>query len=189
MTFEENVQQLRQHMRDFGWDPKKYEDKGNLILKKYDPFSIKRSVDALLEKAKGDLLINVFPVLFPKGFKPDFVVIDSITAIASAFYDKEDTYRICIEQLFKLLQQTGATSFLITESSDIPKKLTNSGVEEFLADGVIILYNIKKGNIRESAIEVLKLRGAAFQKKIVPMKIESGKGMIVYPEQEVFADV
>ena len=45
---------------------------------------------------------------------------------------------------------------------------------------------MKSGNVRESAIEVLKLRGAKFQKKIVAMKIESEKGIVVYPEQEVF---
>jgi len=186
MTFEENEEKLRQHMEDFGWDWRKLEKEGNLVIKRYDAFSITRSVEALLEKAKGELMIDVTPILFPKGFKPQWVVIDSLTAIASAFYGREETYRIYIEQLFRLLESTGATSFLITESNQIPVKITNSGVEEFLADGVIILYNMKSGNVRESAIEVLKLRGAAFQKKIVAMKIESGKGIVVYPEQEVF---
>ena len=133
-------------------------------------------------------MIDVSPVLFPNGFKPEWVVIDSVTAIASAFYGREETYRIYIEQLFRLLESTGATSFLITESNQIPVKITESGVEEFLADGVIILYNMKSGNVRESAIEVLKLRGASFQKKIVAMKVESGKGVVVYPEQEVFGE-
>lgn len=186
MTFEENEDKLRQHMSDFGWDWKKLESEGNLIIKRYDAFSITRSVEALLEKAKGELMIDVVPVLFPKGFKPQWVVLDSLTAIASAFYGREETYRIYIEQLFRLLETTGATSFLITESNQIPIKITESGVEEFLSDGVIILYNIKSGNIRESAIEVLKLRGASFQKKIVAMKIETNQGIVVYPEQEVF---
>ena len=186
MTFEENEDKLRRHMEDFGWDWKKLEKEGNLVIKRYDPFSITRSVEALLEKAKGELMIDVSPVLFPEGFKPDRVVIDSLTAIASAFYGREETYRIYIEQLFRLLESIGATSFLITESNQIPIKITESGVEEFLADGVIVLYNMKSGNVRESAIEVLKLRGASFQKKIVAMKIESGKGIVVYPEQEVF---
>lgn len=186
MTFEENEDKLRHHMEDFGWDAKKLEKEGNLVIKRYDPFSITRSVEALLEKAKGELMIDVSPVLFPEGFKPDRVVIDSLTAISSAFYGKEETYRIYIEQLFRLLEGIGATSFLITESTQIPVKLTQSGVEEFLADGVIVLYNMKNGNIRESAIEVLKLRGASFQKKIVAMKIQGGVGIVVYPDQEVF---
>ena len=51
---------------------------------------------------------------------------------------------------------------------------------------LIVVYNIKRGNVRESAIEILKLRGAKHQKKIVAIQIEGGQGMIVYPEQEVF---
>lgn len=186
MTFEESEDKLREHMEDFGWDWRKLEKSGNFLIKRYDPFQITRSVEALLEKAKGELMIEVAPVLFPEGFKPKWVIIDSVTAIASAFYGREDTYRIYIEQLFRLLESIGATSFLITESSQIPVKITQSGVEEFLADGVIILYNTKSGNVRESAIEILKMRGTSFRKKIVAMKIEKDKGIIVYPGQEVF---
>jgi len=186
MTFEESEGRLRNHMRDFGWDAEKLEKKGNLLIKRYDPFAITRQVEALLEKSKGELLIDVSPILFPKDFKPDRVVIDSLSAIAAAFVGKEDTYRIYIEQLFRLLEQIGATSFLITESTQIPIKLTSSGVEEFLADGVVVLYNIQRENIRESAIEILKLRGAGFQKKMVAMEIKGGVGIIVYPKQEVF---
>jgi len=51
-----------------------------------------------------------------------------------------------------------------------------------------VFYNIKHGNIRESAIEVLKLRGAGHQKKIVAMTI-GGKGIVVYPEREVFSEI
>ena len=51
------------------------------------------------------------------------------------------------------------------------------------------MYNTQRGNVRESAIEVLKMRGAQHQKKIVAMQIESGKGIVVYPEQEVFGGV
>ena len=66
------------------------------------------------------------------------------------------------------------------------KKLTK--LEEFLADGVIVFYNLKHGNVRENAIEVLKLRGAKHQKKIVAMQV-TNQGIVVYPEQEVFGEM
>jgi KaiC/GvpD/RAD55 family RecA-like ATPase len=75
---------------------------------------------------------------------------------------------------------------LITETKQIPETFSPTGVEEFLADGVVVLYNIRKGDIRENAIEVLKLRGAKHLKKIVAMQIVDGEGIAVYPEQEVF---
>ena len=186
MTFEENEEKLRHHMEDFGWDAEKLEKEGNLVIKRFDPFAITRSVEALLEKAKGRLLIDITPILFPEGFKPQWVVIDSLTAIASAFYGREETYRIYIEQLFRLLENIGCTSFLITESTQIPVKITESGVEEFLSDGGIIIYNIKVRNERERAIEILKLRGAGLLNKNVALNIEKDKGITVYPDQEVF---
>jgi circadian clock protein KaiC len=188
MSFEENENRLIEHMEDFGWSPKEHIKKGLLKIQRFNPFDITRNVDALLAKQKGELLIDVDPIIIPKDFQPDFVVVDSLTAIASAFTGKDESYRIYIEQLFRFFEKIGATSFLITETEQIPKIFSKTGVEEFLADGVVVIYNIKHGNVRENAIEILKLRGADHQKKIVAMKI-TGEGIIVYPEQEVFSEI
>ena len=85
MSFEESEERLTQHMEDFGWNPAELMQKKNLMLQRFNPFDITRSVDALLMKAKGELLIDVDPVILPSNFKPDIVIVDSLTAIASAF--------------------------------------------------------------------------------------------------------
>jgi len=188
MSFEESEERLIHHMEDFGWHPWELIKKGNLIIKRFNPFDITRQVDALLLKAKGELLIDVEPIIFPEHFIPSVLVLDSLTAIASAFTEKEDSYRVYIEQLFRFFEQIKATSLLITETEQIPKIFSTKGVEEFLADGVIVLYAIKRGNVRENAIEVLKMRGEKHQKKIVAMQI-SDAGITVFPEQEVFGGV
>jgi len=188
MSLEEREIKLIQHMEDFGWPAQKLIDNGNLKVIRMNPFDITRNVDALLAKQKGELLIDIDPILIPKDFKkPDFIAIDSLTAIASAFTGKDESYRIYIEQLFRFLEKIGATSFLIAETEQVPKIFSPTGVEEFLADGVVVLYNLRHGNVRENAIEILKLRGAAHQKKIVAMQITS-KGLTVYPDQEVFSE-
>lgn len=188
LSLEEREEKLIQHMKDFGWPAEELIKKGKLKIVRINPFDITRNVDALLAKQKGELLIEVNPVLLPKNFsKPDFVVIDSLTAIASAFTGKDESYRVYIEQLFRFLEKIGSTCFLVTETEQIPKIFSQSGVEEFLADGVIVLYNIQHGNVRENALEILKLRGASHQKKIVAMQI-TDKGLVVYPEQEVFSE-
>ncbi len=187
MSFEESEERLREHMRDFGWNPDKLEAEGSLLIKRFKPHDISKAVEALLMKAEGELLIDIEPLILPKGFKPDRIVIDSLTAIAAAFMGEERTYRIYIEQLFSFLESTNATSFLITETDQIPRGLlTKTGVEEFLADGVIIMYHIRKGDIREHGIEILKLRGANHIKKIVAFQINGGSGIEVFPQQKVF---
>jgi circadian clock protein KaiC len=188
MSFEESNEKLIQHMKDFGWDVEKLIKSGKLKIQRYSPFEISRSVEAMLAKEKGELLIDIEPVVLPEGFKPDFIVLDSLTAVASAFIGREDSYRVYIEQLFSFFETMGSTSFLITETKQIPDIFSTTGVEEFLADGVIVFYNIKRGNIKESAIEVLKMRGEKHQKKIVAMRITDG-GIVVYPEQEVFGGI
>lgn len=189
MTFEETPERLKEHMKDFGWDPEPLEKSGNLIIKKVSPLDITRQIDAMLEKMKGELLIDMKPLIVPKGFTPDRIAVDSLSAIASAFYGKEETYRLYIEQLFNIFNEMQSTTFLISETPDPTQKLTTSGVEEFLADGVFVFYNLRTGNVRESAVEILKMRGAGFEKKIVAMQIKSDQGIVVYPEQEVFTTV
>lgn len=188
MSFEESEERLTKHMKELGWDAEKLIKDGFLKVKRLSPFEITRSVEGMLEKEKGELLIDIDPVLLPEGFNPDFIVLDSLTAVASAFYGREETYRIYIEQLFRFFEKLGSTSFLITETKQIPEIFSTTGVEEFLADGVIVFYSIKRGNIRENAIEILKMRGEKHQKKIVAMQI-TDKGIVVYPEQEVFGRV
>ncbi len=188
MSFEEPESRLIKHMQSFGWNPEKLITSGKLKIMRINPFDITRNVDALLAEQKGELLIKVDPVIIPRGFMPDFIVVDSLTAIASAFTGKEENYRIYIEQLFRFFEKMEANAFLITETEQIPNIFSKTGVEEFLADGVVVLYNIKRGNIRERAIEVLKIRGAEHQKRIVAFEV-TRKGLVVYPEQEFFGEV
>jgi circadian clock protein KaiC len=184
MSFEESEERLRSHMGKFGWVLGEKEK--NLAIKRFNLFDITRYIDALLAKQSGDLLIDVKPVMFPEGFVPEIIVVDSLTAIASAFYGKGETYRLYIEQLFRFFEEQNVTTFLISETNQDPKVYSPTGVEEFLADGVIVLYSIRRGNVRENGIEVLKMRGTKHEKKVVAMQILDNKGVEIYPEQEVF---
>ncbi len=188
ISFEENEDNLKKHMTDFGWTPEKWIKSGLLLIKRVSPYELSRSVEALLAKAKGELLIefNGIPAILPKNFKPDLIIVDSLTAVAAAFVEREDTYRIYIEQFFRLLEKMGSTSFLITETADAASTYSRSGVEEFLADGVIAMYHIRKENVRVRGIEIIKLRGAKHVEKLVPFDIEKNKGIAIYPEEEIF---
>ena len=142
-----------------------------------------------MAKASGELVIELDELegIIPEGFKPDRIVLDSLSAVAAAFTGKEEGYRIYIEQLFKLFKRIGATSFLITEVEQDAGKYSRSGVEEFLADVVICLHSIMKGSSKVNAIEIIKIRGTDFKKRLVPFKILSKKGIEVYPQEEIFA--
>ena len=190
LSFEESEERLKKHMDDFGWDWRPLEKKGLLKIVRKEPFVLTTNIEAMLANAKGELLIDINEIMeiVPEGFKPDRIVLDSVTSIATAFEKKEEGYRIFIEQLFRFLEKINVTSFLISETEQIPTMYSRSGVEEFLADGVVVLYDLQRENIRENAIEVLKLRGSKHRKIIVAMKI-TDKGIEVYPEQELFTEI
>lgn len=188
MSFEEPEERLLEHMRNFGWDVDSYVKKGLLRVSRFDALDVSRSVEALLSAAKKELLIEIDPVLFPEDFDPDFVVIDSLTSIASAFSGHESRFRIYMEQLFRYLEKNKITNFLIREVST-PSHIGTTFKEEgeavsFLSDGIIVIYNvIYDTGERGSAIEILKLRGVSFKKKIVEFKIVDKKGVIINPNK------
>jgi KaiC/GvpD/RAD55 family RecA-like ATPase len=193
ISFEESEDKLIQNMENFGWGPENILQTGNLKIKRfltneiyyYDKKSDK-DIQAMMTKETDPILMELEPFALTEdiGFKPDFIVIDSLTAVASSFIGKEQSYRFYIERLFRFFEKIGCTTFLIAETELIPNIFSPSGIEEFLADGVIVFYNFRRESKRETAIEVLKMRGEKHQKKIVAMKI-SENGVEVYPNQEV----
>jgi len=56
---------------------------------------------------------------------------------------------------------------------------------EYLSDAYIALYMIRKKNVRERALEVIKMRGTNFVNKIVPFKITES-GIQVYPDTPIW---
>lgn len=186
MSFEEPEEKLLSHMENFGWKGEELIKNGKLRIKRFDAIDVSRSIEALLSAAKKELLIDVNPVFFPKDFAPDFVVIDSLTSIASAFTGKDNRFRIYMEQLFRYLEANKITNFLVREVSS-PSHIGTTFKEQgeavsFLSDGIIVLYNViyENGN-RGFALEILKMRGTSFKRKIVEMKIEDKKGLSVNP--------
>ena len=197
MGFKESPERLTQYMKNFGWNPKKHIYSGNLKIKRFLTSEIyyydKKSgsdIQAMMTKDIDPLLMELEPLTIVEdvGFKPDFIVLDSLTSLSSTFRGKEQYYRFYIERLFRYFEEVGSTNFLITETKQVPEIYSPTGVEEFLADGVIVFYNFKKGTTRETAIEVLKMRGEEHQKKLVAMNI-TNKSIEVYPEKEVSTSI
>ncbi|MEW6329314.1 MAG: ATPase domain-containing protein [Candidatus Micrarchaeota archaeon] len=178
ISFEESPEKLRRHMLgNFGWDLEKLEDEGRLALLRIDPFELARSVEAAVAHQREKLLIEVKDLELP--FKPDRVVIDSLTALSSAFMEHAEEYRTYVRHLFKTFASLNAVTFAITETEQEPRMYSRLGIEEFLSDGVIVMYNIKKGVARERGIEILKMRCCGHVRRIVPYEI-TNRGIAIH---------
>jgi len=186
VSFEESRERIERSMSDFGWDVKKFIDSGNFLIQKINPLDILRMKFGGLggSGSATEVSYKIKPLVIPKDFQPDVIVVDSLSAIIAASVTKDKNYRVYLQQLFSFFEETGATSFLITETEPIPVRYSDTGIEEFLADGIIVLYNIQKKDVRENAIEVLKMRYGKHEKKMVVMEI-TGKGIKVFPNKKV----
>ncbi len=169
ISFEEEPKKIKKHMKNnFGWDIQKLEKAGKIAVLKFDPTKISRSMEEEILKTSGGLRIPLKKIRLP--FVPDRVVVDSLSALSIAFDDKEN-YRKYIRKLFETFEKINSVNFVLAETEQDPTVYSRTGTEEFLADGVIVLYNLKKNERRENALEILKLRSSDHVKKMVPYKI------------------
>jgi circadian clock protein KaiC len=186
VSFEESIDRIEKSMITFGWDVKKYRENGSLLIQKINPLDILRMKFGGLggSGSATEVSYKIKPLIIPKDFNPEVIVVDSLTAIIAASITKEKSYRVYLQQLFNFFEETGSTSFLVTETEQIPKKYSDSGIEEFLADGIIVLYNLQTEKERQNAIEVLKMRYTGHAKKIFAFDIKQN-GITIYPTKEI----
>lgn len=179
LTLEENPAKIRENMEEnFGWKISKLEMEGKLALIKLDPLEIARSVEATLAQRHGGLYIDykelALPLKFNIPFKPDRVVVDSLSALSIAFMENKEGYRQYLRLLFEALESYDSINIVVGETEQEPGIYSRTGIEEFLADAVVVLYNLHVGNKRMKAMEILKLRSSNHLKKIVPYSITKG---------------
>lgn len=186
VSFEEDSEHIIRSMNDFGWDVQQYIDEGKFLIQKINPLDILRIKFGSLggSGSAQELSYKIKPLVIPKELRPDVIVVDSLSAIIAASVTKEKNYRVYLQQLFSFFAETKATSLLISETDPLPKHFSESGIEEFLADGIIVMYNFYQSERRSNAIEVLKMRYTRHEKKIVKMEI-TDQGIEIFPDTTV----
>jgi len=186
VSFEESRERVIRSMKQFNWNIEPYIEQGRFLIQKINPLDVLRMKFGSLggSGSATEISYKIKPLVIPRDFNPEVIVVDSLTAIIEASITKEKNQRVYLQQLFSFFEETGATSFLIAETEPIPKRFSETGIEEFLADGIIVLYNIKKGDRRENALEVLKMRFSRHDKRIVSLEI-TPQGILVHPDRTV----
>jgi circadian clock protein KaiC len=177
VTFEESSADIRQNMRGFGWDLNEWERDGRLAMVDASPdpeYDILETGSFDL----GALLARVENAVRKVGAKR--VSLDSLGAIFSQFSDQS----IVRHELFRIasaLKHMGVTAVLTAERTDDYGPVARFGVEEFIADNVMILRNVLEGERRRRTVEILKFRGTTHQKGEFPFTIVPHEGIVVIP--------
>jgi circadian clock protein KaiC len=177
VTFEESANDIRENMQSFGWDLPKWEREGKFAF-------VDASPDPHIDTIEsgnfdlGALLARVDNAV--KKVKATRVSVDSLGAVFSQFSDQSIVRR----ELFRIasaLKSMGVTAVMTAERTDDYGPVARFGVEEFIADNVMILRNALDDENRRRTIEILKFRGTDHQKGEYPFTIIPDGGMIVIP--------
>ncbi|MEY4744413.1 MAG: hypothetical protein RL272_358 [Candidatus Parcubacteria bacterium] len=178
VTFEERRDDLVKDVEGFGWDLAELEKKGRLAF--VDASGVAEHQVEVGEYDFGALIARIRYAVSKAGAKR--VVIDSVAALFLRYKDQAIVRR----ELFKMidiLRRLGVTTLITAERVRDEDASSRFGVEDFVADSVIFLYNSPVGRERERQIEIVKLRGAGYQTGKHPFLIGGG-GLTVFPNVE-----
>ncbi len=108
------------------------------------------------------------------------VILDAIGALFPQFTDSNIVRRE-LHRILAGLRKLGVTTLVTMERTAEDGGVGRFGVEEFVADNVILLRNRIDQEKRRRTIEILKFRGTMHQKGEYPFTIDPDDGVTIIP--------
>jgi circadian clock protein KaiC len=178
ITFEEPPDDLRRNMLGFGWDIATWEREGRWLFVDASPQY--QDIDDVVigNYDLGALLARIQYAIGKIGARR--VSMDSLGAVFARLSDT----RIVRDEMLRIsavLKNMGVTSILTAERSQEFGEIARYGIEEFVADNVVILRNVMDEEKRRRTMEILKFRGTSHQKGSYPFTVLPGQGIVVIP--------
>jgi circadian clock protein KaiC len=154
MMFEENAAELTANVRSLGFDLERLTAERKIML---DYVHIERSeIEETGEYDLEGLFIRLGYAINAIGAKR--VVLDTLEALFAGL-PNHAILRAELRRLFRWLKDQGMTAIITGEKGD--STLTRYGLEEYVADCVIVLDQRVTEQISTRRLRVLKYRGAA----------------------------
>jgi circadian clock protein KaiC len=177
VTFEESAADIRKNMRSFGWDLEGWERENKLAFVDASPNAEVEVIESGVFDL-GGLLARIANAVRRVGATR--VSVDSLGAVFAQFSNQS----VVRHELFRIasaLKGMGVTAVLTAERTEDYGPIARFGVEEFIADNVMVLRNVLEDEIRRRTIEILKFRGTDHQKGEYPFTIVSSQGLVAIP--------
>jgi circadian clock protein KaiC len=177
VTFEELPSDIRSNMLSFGWDISEWEDEGKWAFVDASP---QPDVEAFVAGNfdLGALMARIEYAV--KRVDAKRVSLDSLGAVFAQFSD-HSTVRRELFRVTSAIKKMGVTSILTVERIHEYGEIARHGVEEFVADNVIVMRNILESEKRRRTIEILKFRGTTHQRGEFPFTVTPKDGIVVIP--------
>jgi circadian clock protein KaiC len=176
VTFEESADALRRNLSSFGWDVAKWEAEGKWAFVDAAPKHAEQ-VEVIGDFTLDALILRISDAV--KRVKGKRLVMDSIGCLFQQF-DDSGAVRRELFSIVNAVSSLGVTSIITAERVEEYGPIARYGVEEFVADNVVILRNVLEEEKRRRTIEILKFRGAPHMKGEFPFTILND-GLVVIP--------
>jgi circadian clock protein KaiC len=177
VTFEESPQDIRRNVLGFGWNIVDWEAAGKWLFVDASPEPSQSPVSTG-QYDLGALIARIENAIRTCGAKR--VVMDSLGAV---FGQLGESTQIRHELLraTAALRKLGVTAIITAERVQDYGEIARYGIEEFVADNVIILRNILEEDKRRRTVEILKFRGTEHSKGEYPFTVTSETGIVTIP--------
>lgn len=177
VTFEETPEDIRRNVKSLGWDIAAWEAEGMFAFVDVSP-NPSEEVTIAGAYDLGALLARIEHAVGRIGAKR--ASLDSLGAVFLQF-EHARTVRSELRRVAMVLRGMNVTAILTAERSDEYGEIARFGVEEFVADNVIVMRNVLDEEKRRRTVELLKMRGTSHQKGEYPFTIVSGRGIVCLP--------
>ncbi len=180
VTLEEPAADLRTNLHTLGWDVEAWEAQGDWRFVDGSPLApTDRDTGGRPRYSVATLAAQIGAAVDRTG--AERLVLDSLSAVL-ALQEDVGSARQELRSLLMHLRGMALTVVMTLETADDPVgALSTYGIEEFVADNVVLLRNVREGSFRRRLVEVLKMRGAMHHKGDVPFTIVPGEGLRVLP--------
>ncbi len=173
LAFEEHADELMANFASLGHDLRALVRQKKLVLDfvRIEPGEIQETGAYDLE----GLFIRLESAIDSIGAKR--VVIDTVEALFAGLRDTA-TLRAELRRLFRWLKDKGVTAIITGERGEV--SFTRFGLEEYVADCVILLDNRVVENVATRRLRIIKYRGTSHGTSEYPFLIDQG-GISILP--------
>ncbi|MBB4639305.1 circadian clock protein KaiC [Longimicrobium terrae] len=176
VTFEESPDELSRNLAAFGWDVPQWERDGKWAY--VDGSPDEDATEVVGEFDLSAMLVRITRALEATGARR--VSIDSVNALFSRLPQPE-RLRAELYRVSRALRDLGVTTIVTSERTDDYGEVSRHGIEEFVADNVVLLRNTLHEERRRRTVEIVKFRGTNHQRGEFPFTIAAERGVVVLP--------
>jgi circadian clock protein KaiC len=177
VTFEETPEDVRSNLISLGWDVAAWEAEGRWKFVDVSP----HPDDDQVVTGRWDFGALVSRIRHAvESVGATRLALDSLGAVFTNFSDAGPVRRE-LRRMVGALRTLDVTTVMTVERTEEYGDISRWGVEEFVAEDVVVLRNILEDEAARRTMQILKFRGTTHRKGEFPFAIINDRGIVALP--------